>query len=44
MSFTSSNLVSPDKDIIKAKKALLDNVRARIQYNMVTAFFYKNLF
>ena len=37
MSFTSSNLVSPDKDIIKAKKALLDNVRARIQYNMVTA-------
>jgi len=37
MSFTSSNLVSPDKDIIKAKKALLDNVRAIIQYNMSTS-------
>jgi hypothetical protein len=37
MSFNSSNLVSPDKDIKKAKEALLDNVRAIIQYNMSTS-------
>jgi hypothetical protein len=36
MSFTSSNLISPDKDIKKAKKTLLNNVRAIIQYNMAT--------
>jgi hypothetical protein len=36
MSFTSSNLISPDKDIKKAKEALLNNVRAIIQYNMAT--------
>ena len=37
MSFDSSNLISHDKDITKAKKTLLNNVRSIIQYNMATA-------